>query len=111
MDKKTTGIVGYITLIGWIVAMCAGDREGAKFHLNQSLGICIVSVVGEAVGGIICKIGGLIPVVGIVLVIIGSLLSAAVGIFCFVCMIMGVVNASNDEEKELPLVSMFNLLK
>lgn len=37
MDKKTTGIVSYITLIGWLIAFCAGDKEGAKFHLNQSL--------------------------------------------------------------------------
>ena len=31
MDKKTTGIVSYITLIGWLIAFCAGDKEGAKF--------------------------------------------------------------------------------
>ncbi len=37
MDKKTTGIIAYITWIGWIVAFCAGDKEGAKFHLNQAL--------------------------------------------------------------------------
>lgn len=38
MNKKTTGIIAYITWIGWIVAFCAGDKEGAKFHLNQALG-------------------------------------------------------------------------
>ena len=31
MNKKTTGIIAYITWIGWIVAFCAGDKEGAKF--------------------------------------------------------------------------------
>ena len=30
MDKKTTGIVSYITLIGWLIAFCAGDKEGAN---------------------------------------------------------------------------------
>lgn len=35
MDKKTTGIVSYITLIGWLIAFCAGDKEGAKFHLTS----------------------------------------------------------------------------
>lgn len=34
MNKKTTGIIAYITWIGWIVAFCAGDKEGAKFHLG-----------------------------------------------------------------------------
>ena len=37
MDKKVTGIVGYIGWIGWIIAYLAGDKEGAKFHLNQAL--------------------------------------------------------------------------
>ena len=37
MDSKTTGIVAYITWIGLLVALVAGDREGAKFHLNQAL--------------------------------------------------------------------------
>lgn len=37
MDAKTTSIVAYITLIGLIIALCAGDKEGARFHLNQAL--------------------------------------------------------------------------
>lgn len=45
MNKKTTGIIAYITWIGWIVAFCAGDKEGAKFHLNQALVILIGQIV------------------------------------------------------------------
>ena len=41
MNKKTTGIIAYITWIGLIVAFCAGDKEGAKFHLNQALVITL----------------------------------------------------------------------
>ena len=37
MDAKTTGIVAYITWIGLVLAFVLGDREGAKFHLNQYL--------------------------------------------------------------------------
>ena len=37
MDAKTTGIVAYITWIGLVIAFVLGDREGAKFHLNQAL--------------------------------------------------------------------------
>ena len=39
MDKKMTGIVAYITWFGLIIALVAGDKEGAKFHINQSLAI------------------------------------------------------------------------
>ena len=37
MDKKTTGIIAYLTWIGFLVAILAGDKEGAKFHINQAL--------------------------------------------------------------------------
>ena len=37
LDCKTTSIIAYITWIGFIIAMCIGDREGAKFYLNQAL--------------------------------------------------------------------------
>ena len=59
MNKKTTGIIAYITWIGWIVAFCAGDKEGAKFHLNQALVILIGQIVAAVinynpyVGGIV----------------------------------------------------------
>lgn len=70
MDKKTTGIVAYITWIGWIVAFCAGDKEGAKFHLNQALVIFLAQIVASVIR--------LIPYVGGV---VGAILS----IFLFVC--------------------------
>ena len=44
MDKKTTSWVAYCTFIGWIVAYCAGDKEGAKFHLNQGLVIALGNI-------------------------------------------------------------------
>lgn len=45
MDKKTTGIVAYLTWIGLVIAFVAGDKEGAKFHLNQALGYTAVQPV------------------------------------------------------------------
>ena len=35
MNKKTTGIIAYITWIGWIVAFCAGDKEGQLHSLRR----------------------------------------------------------------------------
>lgn len=89
MDKKVTGIVAYITWIGLLIAFIAGDREGAKFHLNQALVIWII--------GLIC---GFIPLVGW----IGSL-------FCLICAIIGLISAINGTEKEVPLLGKIKLLK
>ena len=96
MDKKTTGWVSYITWIGWLVAFLAGDKEGAKFHLNQSLVINIGFILGWVVY--------FIPFIGF---IIGGLWN----IFCLVCAILGIIAAINDEEKEVPLFGQIKLLK
>lgn len=88
MDAKTTGIVGYLTWIGFIVAVCAGDKEGAKFHLNQALVIFLFGLLS------------IIPCLGQIW-----------GIFIFVCWIMGLIAAINEEEKEVPLIGKVRILK
>ncbi len=99
MDRKTTGIVSYITLIGWIVAYVAGDKQGAKFHLNQSLVVMIVSIIGGIVGSIL----GFIP-------FIGGLLGTAISVAVFVLWLIGLIGAINEEEKPLPFIGGITLL-
>lgn len=88
MDKKTTSIVAYITLIGLIIALCAGDKEGAKFYLNQALVIWLFSLLG------------LIPCIGWIW-----------SIFMLVCWIMGLISAINQDEKPVPLIGGIQILK
>ena len=95
MDKKVTGIVAYLTWIGLLVAFLAGDKEGAKFHLNQALVI--------AIANIILAVLGRVPVVGWLISIVG-------GIFLFVCWIIGLVAAIKEEEKEVPLLGAIKIL-
>ncbi len=45
MDKKTTDIVAYITILGWLVAYVAGEREDSKFHLNQALVVNLALII------------------------------------------------------------------
>lgn len=101
MDTKTTSWVSYITFIGWIIAYCAGDKEGAKFHLNQSLIIWL---------GFLCLLlGGWL--VALIIPIIGALAVWAADIFLFVMWIIGLIAAIKQEEKELPLIGQIKLLK
>ncbi|MCM1090491.1 MAG: hypothetical protein NC092_13520 [Butyrivibrio sp.] len=95
MDKKVTGIFAYLGIIFWIIGYAAGDREGAKFHLNQGL----VLAIGYIVFGLL----SLIPFVGCV--------AGIVTIVLLVFSIMGIVNVCNDQEKELPLIGKIQLLK
>ena len=88
MDAKTTGIVAYLTWIGFIIAICAGDKDGAIFHVNQALVIMLFSLLA------------VIPCVGWIW-----------GIFMLVCWIMGLVAAVNQEEKRVPLIGNIQILK
>ena len=88
MDAKTTSIVAYLTWIGLLIAVLAGDKEGAKFHVNQSLVILLFSLLS------------IIPCIGWIW-----------GIFMIVCWIMGLIAAINQEEKEVPLIGKIRILK
>ncbi|MDE7251809.1 MAG: hypothetical protein K2O32_02535 [Acetatifactor sp.] len=96
MNKKVTSILAYLGLVLWLIAFLAGDKEGAKFHLNQGLVL--------ALGYIICSIIMVIPVVGAIVACIAD-------VVLFVFAIMGIVSACKDEEKPLPLIGKIQLLK
>ena len=111
MDKKVTSIVAYagiiagalglavkvgmfLPLIVWLVAYFAGDKNGAKVHLNQSL---VVIIAGLAVG-IVCWILGLIPIIRI----IGSIISILVTVLTIVIAVLGIMAAVKGEDKKFP---------
>lgn len=88
MDAKTTSIVAYMTWIGFFVALLAGDREGAKFHINQAFVILLFFIPA------------VIPCIGQIW-----------GIFMVICWVLGLIAAINQEEKEVPLIGRIRLLK
>lgn len=96
MDTKTTGIVAYLTWIGLLIAFLAGDKEGAKFHINQSLVLVLANI---AIG-----IVAVIPVIGWIVGGVG-------GVFVFVCWIMAFIGACQGEEKEMPLLGKIKIIK
>ena len=71
-----------------MIAFVAGDKEGAKFHLNQALVILLFSLLS------------VIPCIGWLW-----------GIFMIVCWVMGLIAAINEEEKPVQLLGGIKLLK
>ena len=96
MDKKVTGIVAYLTIIGWIIAYIAGDKEGAKFHLNQGLVIALCGIINN-----------FLPIIPI----IGGIISWVISILILVCVVIGIIAAAKDEEKEVPILGSIKILK
>ena len=95
MDKKVTGILSYITIIGWVIAYCVGDKVGAKVHLNQALILGIVGLIGAGIGAI--------P-------LIGWIIGPIIGVIVLVFAIVGIVYAAQDQDKELPIIGQIKLL-
>ena len=91
MDEKTSGIVSYLTIIGWIVVIATRKEktEYTSFHLRQMLGLAIT--------GLVLSIIGVIP-------FIGWLISIAGTIFIVVLWIIGLLGALNGEKKLVPIL-------
>ena len=88
LSARTTGIVAYLTWIGFIIALIIGDRKNAMFHINQALIVNLFALLGA------------VPFVGWIW-----------SVFMLVCWIMGLVYACREQEKEVPLIGRLHLLK
>lgn len=91
MDPKTRGIVAYITLIGWVIALVTNTPkdEQASFHLRQMLGIMLFSVA--------CSMATVVPVLGLLVWMVGA-------IAAFVLWIIGLISALEGSRKPVPLL-------
>lgn len=96
MNKQITDIVAYFSWPGLLIAFLAGDRYASRFHLNQSLVIWLVATIVSVVAGWIPLFGWLVRI--------------AVGIFCALCWFIGIVNAIQGVEKEVPVLGQIHLL-
>lgn len=98
MSNKTLSIVSYITIIGWLVAYFSGKNSAdslLKYHLRQSFGLFLT---GLAFNFSIYFITALIPAL--------SFLSY-IGYALFALIIIGCMNAANEEKKPLPIIGSF----
>ena len=96
MNKHVTDIVAYLSWPGLLIAFLIGDRYESRFHLNQSLVIWLAAtIIGFAAGWI--------P-------LFGWLVRAVCGLFCALCWFIGIINAIQGVEKEVPLLGQLHLL-
>ncbi len=97
-DDKLIGILSYLGLL-WIVAyILYGSKktEYNLFHVKQGLGLLIVWVGLWIVGFILA----FIPVLGLII----GFVMIFVYLALLVLIILGIINAANGVQKELPLV-------
>ena len=96
MDAKTTGIISYLSIVGWLIAYSTGDKEGARFHLNQSLilnaGWLLVSILSRFPRPI-------------------RYISWIAEMVLAILWIIGFIAAIKNEERKVPLLGEIQILK
>lgn len=101
MSNKSISIIAYVTIIGWIISYMDYKKSQDKsplvnYHLGQSLGLFIATFV-----------------LGIVVSIIASIIHPLSFLYYFVypiyiiLILLGIVAASNETQKPLPLIGKF----
>lgn len=113
MNKKTTDILSYCTIIGWLIGFFAGTKNESKYHLNQGL---VVSILGCACGIVATILSVIVSAVtpwymSAIAAVINALIWLLFNVFPTVLMVLGIVAAAKGQEKELPLVGKIKILK
>lgn len=90
-EEKTIGILAYITLIGWIIAIIMNSNkksEYASFHIRQMLGLILLSIAISILS------------INVNLGLFGTILSVLV----LILWVIGFVGAIQGEKKLVPII-------
>lgn len=94
MNNKTLSILSYVTLIGWLIAYFSGKEKAdnlLRYHLKQSLGLAIVSILLNIVLTIIALLVPALSFLGLI------------GYVILIFWVLGIINAANQAEKPVPV--------
>lgn len=95
MNSKTLSILSYVTLIGWFIAYFSGKEKSdslLRYHLKQSLGLAIVSIVLNIALSIIAHLVPSLSFLGLL------------GYVILIFWVLGIINAANQAEKPVPVI-------
>ena len=98
--NKVMAAVSTVPCLFWI-PLVSGNSPFAKFYANQGLTNLILGIVLGIAGTILSAILGLIPILGAILMVVVSLIPWAVPLAAF---IFTLVNALNGKAKPIPLI-------
>lgn len=95
MDEKTSGIVTYLTLIGWVVVLATrkDKTQYGSFHLRQMAGLMALSFGIWFIGIIIGYVSGFL-----------GMMWSFMSFIPLVLWILAFIGALNGEEKLTPVL-------
>lgn len=98
-ENKTTAVVSYLTLIGFIVAVILHGNNKTRlgaFHLRQSLGL-MLSFIALSAGGFLL----------LAVPFLGWLVCVAAWVLLVVLWVIGLVSAIGGEMKPVPILGAY----
>ncbi len=95
--NKWVAFIAYIWILFIVPMVVDSQNEFYRFHANQGLILFILNIVVVVAGRFIPVIGGIVSLAG--------------AIVCLIFMILGMVNAYNEEMKELPVIGNIRIIK
>lgn len=102
-NNKLMAILAYCGVLILIPSFAAKDSKFARFHTNQGL----VFLFTGTIATFACKFIRALPGMRLV----ANFLTNFVSLVAFVFWIIGIVNASKGEYKELPVIGKIQILK
>ena len=91
-DNKVLAIIGYIGILCLVPLLGKKESKFAQFHGKQGLVLLIAWII-------VCAVM-MVPFLGWIIGFFGH-------IVCFILMIVGIVNAAEGKEKELPWIGYY----
>lgn len=96
-NSNIISAIAYVWFLFWLPLVVNPTDSFSRYHANQATILFLVSFVGNIVLTII-------P-------IIGWMLLPFFNIGCFVFMVLGMINAYKGNEKPLPIIGNYTLIK
>lgn len=106
-NTKLFSILSYVWLLFIVGIIAAPNNDKVRFHANQGL---VLFITGIVLNFLVKIANGFERIMSFNVFWYSGFLSAAIGIFIFVLMIIGIVNAANDEQKPLPLIGTIKII-
>ena len=95
-DNKLMAVLCYLSLLALIPYFAEKNSKWVRHHAIIGMNILIIELIG-------C-VFSLIP-------FLGGIVGMVISIYTFVISIMGIINVLNCEDKELPLLKNFQIIK
>ena len=103
MNNRTLAMLSYVTIIGWLIAFFVKREETdalRKYHLKQGFGLLLLTV---AINLLVRILGNTLSLFAYSI----DIIAGAGSLLVLILAIIGILNASKEEKKPLPLIGKY----